>query len=170
MKTRCEHWSCWEQVSPPHLASQASALEGEGFVRTCTSPLEDLLPPAEATGPASVFSFCIFKKQTLFMVTQSAQAAIHTSVFNKPCSFVTKKQGCPSIPVPTLQGEQSGPSPPRGAALRLPPSTPRVSAAPPALASKVTAGGRFFPVPVPRGPRAPCPSQGWHGAFEALQQ
>lgn len=30
------------------------------------------------------------------------------------------------------------------------------------------AGSRFFPVPAPRGPRAPCPSQGWHGAFDVL--
>lgn len=66
-------------------------------------PLEDLLPSAKVTGPASAAFFFIFKKQTLFMATKRAQAAIGTFEFNKPCSFVIKKQGCPCNPVPTLQ-------------------------------------------------------------------
>lgn len=32
-------------------------VEGKGLVRTCVCPLEDPLPSAKVTGPASAFSF-----------------------------------------------------------------------------------------------------------------
>lgn len=70
MKTRCNHLTCWEQVSLPRLESQGSALEGKGLVRTCMCPLEDLLPSAKVAGPASAFSFFIFKTRTLLMATK----------------------------------------------------------------------------------------------------
>lgn len=59
-KNRCNHPTCWEQVSLPRLESQGSVLDRKGLVRTCMCPLEDLLPSANVTGPASDFSFFIY--------------------------------------------------------------------------------------------------------------